>query len=194
MKLKTTHRKLERISDPKYNREYKKTTRTYTGIKEKPRKKKRRQGPSKRIKKDLYQTTIYRKCKEKEESFDLTAYEVDEARWLEKEYSIANQIWSNLDTVVRKRMTIGDLYTSLTGRKEADKYRKRNYMARELIESDLATSLLAMEITRKKTKKASSEEKRKKSSVGKVIDKGGGGDLYEEFEDELRRQKLEDKR
>ncbi|CAG8794875.1 46420_t:CDS:2 [Gigaspora margarita] len=78
-----------------------------------------------------------------------TTCEVDEASWLEKEYSIANQIWSNLDIVVRKRMTIEDLYTNLTGGKEADRYRKRNYMARGLIESDLATSLLAMGITRK---------------------------------------------
>ncbi|CAG8820254.1 6151_t:CDS:1, partial [Gigaspora margarita] len=75
--------------------------------------------------------------------------EVDEARWLEKEYSIANQIWLNLDTVIRKRITIEDLYTSLTGGKEADRYKKRNYMARELIKSDLAISLLAMGITRK---------------------------------------------
>ncbi|CAG8852172.1 25387_t:CDS:1, partial [Gigaspora margarita] len=164
-------------------------------------------------------------------------YEVDEARWLEKEYSIANQIWSNLDTVVRKRMTIGDLYTSLTSGKEADKYRKRNYITRGLIESDLATSLLAMGITRKvadliitewwnkwhsffqeeiwlqhcnevakwekqveinpkkkKTKKVSLEEKRKKNSVEKVIDKGGGGNLREEFENESKKQKSEDKR
>ncbi|CAG8811048.1 38681_t:CDS:2, partial [Gigaspora margarita] len=42
-----------------------------------------------------------------------------------------------------------NLYTSLTSEKKADKYRKRNYMARGLIESDLATSLLAMGITRK---------------------------------------------
>src|SRR5260363_15574 len=48
-------------------------------------------------------------------------------------------------------MTIADLYTSLTGGKEADKYKKRNYMARGLIESDLAISLLAMGITRKVT-------------------------------------------
>ncbi|CAG8835828.1 15636_t:CDS:2, partial [Gigaspora margarita] len=104
----------------------------------------------KREDKDLYQMTICRKCKEKEELFEhFTACEVDEARWLEKEYSIVNQIWSNLDTVIRKRMTIGDLYTSLTGGKEADKYRKRNYMASGLIESDLATSFLAMGITKK---------------------------------------------
>lgn len=194
----------------------------------------------KRNREDLYQTTICQKCNEKEESFEhLTACEVDEARWIEKEYSIANQIWSNLDTVVRKRMTIEDLYTSLTGRKEADRYKKRNYMARGLIESDLAISLLAMGITRKvtdsiitewwdkwhsffqeeiwlqrcnevakwekqmeinskkkKTKKVSSERKRKKNnnSVGKVIDKGGGEDLREGFEDGPRRPKSEDKR
>ncbi|CAG8770370.1 44844_t:CDS:2, partial [Gigaspora margarita] len=46
-------------------------------------------------------------------------------------------------------MTIENLYISLTSEKEANKYRKRNYMARGLIESDLATSLLAMGITRK---------------------------------------------
>ncbi|CAG8833893.1 31311_t:CDS:1, partial [Gigaspora margarita] len=73
----------------------------------------------------------------------------DEARWLEKEYSIANQIWLNMDIVFRKRMTIENLYTRLTGGKEANRHRKRNYMARELIESDLAISLLAMGITRK---------------------------------------------
>ncbi|CAG8603601.1 21196_t:CDS:1, partial [Gigaspora margarita] len=46
-------------------------------------------------------------------------------------------------------MTIEDLYTSLTGEKEADRHRKRNYMARGLIESDLAISLLAIGIIRK---------------------------------------------
>ncbi|CAG8821216.1 23212_t:CDS:2, partial [Gigaspora margarita] len=167
-------------------------------------------------------------CKKKEESFEhLIACEVNEARWLEKEYSIANQIWLNLDTVVRKRMTIGDLYTSLTSGKEADKYRKRNYMARGLIESDLATSLLAIGITRKvadliitewwdkwhsffqkeiwlqhcnevakweKQVEINPKKRKQRNSIGKVIDKGGGGDLREEFEDELRRQKSEDKR
>ncbi|CAG8844083.1 15276_t:CDS:1, partial [Gigaspora margarita] len=136
------------------------------------KRKKRRQGPSKQIKvefqlkslssllptlqlrkrnqEDLYQITICQKCKEKEESFEhLTACEVDEARWLEKEYLIANQIWLNLDTVVKKKITIEDLYTSLTSEKEADRHRKRNYIARGLIELDLATSLLAMGITRK---------------------------------------------
>ncbi|CAG8814625.1 35702_t:CDS:1, partial [Gigaspora margarita] len=94
--------------------------------------------------------SICRKCKEKEESFEhLTTCEVDEARWHKKEFSIVNQIWSNLDTVIKKRMTIENLYISLTGGKEAERYRKRNYMARELIESDLATSLLAMGITKK---------------------------------------------
>ncbi|CAG8671824.1 23544_t:CDS:2 [Gigaspora margarita] len=64
---------------------------------------------------NFYQTTICRKCKENKESFEyLIACEVDKARWLKKEYSIANQIWSNLDTVVRKRMTIENLYTILT--------------------------------------------------------------------------------
>src|SRR5260363_346436 len=58
---------------------------------------------------------------------------------------------SNMVEPVRKRMTIEDLYTSLTSGKEADRYKKRNYMARGLIESDLAISLLAMEITRKVT-------------------------------------------
>ncbi|CAG8647014.1 4953_t:CDS:2, partial [Gigaspora margarita] len=83
----------------------------------------------------LYQTSICCKCKEKEESFEhLTTYKVDEARWQEKEFSIVNQIWSNLDTVVRKRMTIENLYTSLTSGKEADRHRKRNYMARGLID------------------------------------------------------------
>ena len=48
-------------------------------------------------------------------------------------------------------MTIDDLYTSLTGGKEADRYKKRNYMARGLIESDLAISLLTRGITRKVT-------------------------------------------
>ncbi|CAG8851770.1 28797_t:CDS:2, partial [Gigaspora margarita] len=114
------------------------------------KKKKRRQGPTKQIKEDLYQITICWKYKEKEESFEhFIAYKVNEARWLEKEYSIVNQIWSNLNTVSKKRMPIEDLYTSLTGEKEADRHRKRNYMARGLIESDLATLLLAIGITKK---------------------------------------------
>ncbi|CAG8747771.1 19731_t:CDS:2, partial [Gigaspora margarita] len=77
------------------------------------------------------------------ETWDVYLIRIDEAKWLEKEYSIANQIWSNLDTMVRKRITIKDLYTILTSEKEADRYRKRNYIARGLIELDLATSLLA---------------------------------------------------
>ncbi|CAG8835767.1 44455_t:CDS:2, partial [Gigaspora margarita] len=44
-----------------------------------------------------------------------------------------------------------------------------------------------------KTKKVSSEEKKKKNNIGKGIDKGEGGDLYEGFEDRFRRQKSEDK-
>ncbi|CAG8832542.1 1197_t:CDS:2, partial [Gigaspora margarita] len=113
---------------------------------------KREKREGKNIQKDLYQITICQKCKEKKKLFEyLIACEVDEARWLEKKYSIANQIWSNLNTVVRKRMTIENLYTSLTGEKKADKYRKRNYMARRLIELDLATSLLAIGITKKAT-------------------------------------------
>ncbi|CAG8611111.1 28123_t:CDS:2 [Gigaspora margarita] len=108
-------------------------------------------------------------------------------------------------------MTIENFYTSLTSGKEADSYRKRNYIARGLIELDLATSLLAMGITRKVTDLIITEWwnkwhsffqdeiwlqrcNKEKNSVGKVIDKGGGGDLREGFEDGSRRQKLEDKR
>ncbi|CAG8852311.1 3811_t:CDS:2, partial [Gigaspora margarita] len=73
----------------------------------------------------------------KEESFEhLTACEVDEARWLKKEYSI-------------KKNDNQDLYTRLTRGKKADRHGKRNYMARGLIESDLAILLLATEIIKK---------------------------------------------
>ncbi|CAG8820372.1 41194_t:CDS:2, partial [Gigaspora margarita] len=106
-------------------------------------------------------------------------------------------------------MTIKDLYTSLTGEKEADRYKKRNYIARGLIESDLAISLLAMGITRKVTDSIITEWWDKWHSffqkeiwlqccnevanVGKVIDKGEGEDLRERFEDRSRRPNLEDK-
>ncbi|CAG8791438.1 16289_t:CDS:2, partial [Gigaspora margarita] len=86
-------------------------------------------------------------------------------------------------------MTIEDLYTSLTGEKEADRYQKRNYMARGLIELDLAISLLAMGITRKVTDLIIIEWWDK--CIGKVIDKGRGEDLCERVEDGPRRPNSE---
>ncbi|CAG8852662.1 4625_t:CDS:2, partial [Gigaspora margarita] len=116
-------------------------------------------------------------------------YEVDEARWLEKEYSIANQIWLNLDIVVRKRITIENLYTSLTGGKEADRYKKRNYMARGLI-GGINDSFFQEEIWLQHCNK----KVQKKNSVGKGINKGEEGNPYKRFENRPRRQKSEDKR
>ncbi|CAG8759855.1 23172_t:CDS:2, partial [Gigaspora margarita] len=130
----------------------------------------------------------------KEESFEhLTLCEVDEARWLEEEFLIENQIWSNLDTVVRKRMTIENLYTNLTSS-------KTRFLGSEPRNLTISTSNLTLgngdyqkiakwkkqidiNPKKKKMKKVnseSSEEKKKKNSIGKGIDKGGEGNHIKE--------------
>ena len=99
---------------------------------------------------DLYTTAICRKCKKKEENFKhLTSCEVDESHWSEKKYSIAKEIWWNLDAFVQKKISQDNIYLAFAGGSIEDRHKKRNYLARGLIEKDLTAFFKSTGITRK---------------------------------------------